>query len=253
VSDSGAEDEGPRLVRCGDHGEAYETYVCRHLAADPLQAWFGGYPEEDNPWPDAWCAECNGVYLREGGQWSDAATDAIGIKLICSECYMDGRSRSVEHLGPEQRTRWDAYVAQCCAELDLKQERMIRELGLEEHERWDVDEGAGRLVFSNNGVAAVVAEIEVVGSLSSISDTWLWSWSNFSLPQPVRGRITKVREVGEREGFSHLTTPKWAATQHDAWHMTAVAARALGAIGAYRAPGEKVVTFLAIIAARRTD
>ena len=44
--------------------------------------------------------------------------------------------------------------------------------------RWDYDLDAGTLVFSDRGVPKVIASIQVVGTTSKSSNTWLWSWAN---------------------------------------------------------------------------
>src|SRR5262249_49210036 len=105
--------------------------------------------------------------------------------------------------------------------------------------------------FGAGGVPVVGAAVDCVGSVSTVSNTWLWSWANFSIRENVRSRIIKVRDMGESEHFPRLTTAKWPATEHDGWHMAAVAARLLGAVGAYRVPVEYGFWFLALMSARK--
>ena len=237
-------------IQCGGHGEAYATVVCEHLLNEPAQEWFGAYPEEDYPWPDAWCAKCDAIFLREG-EWNERTEVDAPFKIICSSCYEDARSRSVDRLEGDERARWDDFVGSCCVELQRKQEKLIRESAFDRHERWDWDLDIGRLVFSTGGVPGVVTAFECVGSVSTVSNTWLWSWANFSIRENVRSRIIKVRDMGESEQFPRLTTAKWSATEHDGWHMAAVAARLLGAVGAYRVPVENGFWFLALMSARK--
>lgn len=101
--------------------------------------------------------------------------------------------------------------------------------------------------FSNDGVPAVRARIQFIGSFSPLSNTWLWAWANFSIDAPNRALVEKVRELGEERDFPKLTTWKWNATEHDGWHMAAIAARVMGAKGIYRAPSDTGPTFLAIM------
>jgi hypothetical protein len=234
------------LIKCAGHGEANATYVCEHLTTDAPQEWFGNSPTEDNHWPDAWCAECNSIFLREG-EWNEKNNKEIKLKIICDRCYSDARSASVECLNGAHREKWDDFVSACCLELENKQDRLNEDFALSEHKRWDWDQTTGQLVFSNDGVPALIAPIEFIGSVSTRSDTWLWAWANFSLNVSVRSRIANVREFGEREHYPHLKTSLWHATEHDGWHMAAIAAHVLGAVGVYRTPGENSATFLALM------
>ena len=243
--------EALERIECGEHGEAYATYVCEHLFTHPAQEWFGDDPGEDNPWPDSWCARCQAIFEREG-EWNERNEGECRIRMVCSGCYANARDASVRALEGEELERWQAFVSQCCAELDEKQERFVEAFGLDRHERWDMHEEKATLTFSNQGVPAVIATVEFVGSVSRVSDTWLWAWANFHVPESVRGRIAAVRDLGRERHFRHLTTPKWSADEHDGWHMAAVAAHVLGAIGVYRTPGENVSSFLAVMAAEKS-
>jgi hypothetical protein len=89
----------------------------------------------------------------------------------------------------------------------------------------------------------VIADMAIVGTLSSSSGTWLWSWDDDSIEPQARQRIDEIRTFGEQHGFSKLTSAKWPGDGHDAWEMTAIASYLLKSEGAYRAPGD-VATFM---------
>lgn len=184
--------------------------------------------------------------MREG-EWNEKNEKEIKLKIICDRCYSDARSLSVDYLGEPLRVRWDSFVSSCCSELDIKQDQIERKFALSEHKRCDWDQGTGRLIFSNDGIPALIASIEFIGSVSTISDTWLWAWANFSLNVNVRSRVIKVREFGEQEHFPHLKTSRWHASEHDGWHMAAVAAHVIDAVGVYRTPKENGASFLALM------
>jgi Family of unknown function (DUF6882) len=93
------------------------------------------------------------------------------------------------------------------------------------------------------GIAKVVADIQFVGSISPVSNTWLWSWDNDSVLPDVKDRVLEVRAFGERHGITELTTPKWEGDERDGWAMTAIAAKILQAKGAYRC-GRSGISFL---------
>jgi len=79
-------------VVCDKHGVAYETFVCSHLIETPAQDWYSREITESNPWPDAWCENCDKIYLRDGG-WNDENSEEVEINLICNCCYEECRSK----------------------------------------------------------------------------------------------------------------------------------------------------------------
>ena len=55
-----------RQMECDQHGEAFRTYICGHLASNPAQTWYSTVPSPDNGWADSWCSLCHVAYLRKG-------------------------------------------------------------------------------------------------------------------------------------------------------------------------------------------
>jgi hypothetical protein len=120
--------------------------------------------------------------------------------------------------------------------LTARQDVLRSEYHLDRWPRWDWDQGTGQLVFSEEGVARLVADIQFVGSVSNQSKTWLWAWANPHLTPPVKRDVDEVRRFGEAHGIPQLTTAKWVADEIDGWEMTSIAAYVLQAKGAYRTP-----------------
>lgn len=237
--------EERKKVSCGDHGEATATYVCEHLVSAPHQKWFCAYPAEADPWPDAWCAACNQLFQQEG-EWNEKNSVDLSAKLICHLCYEAAIAESVERLDENQRKLWEESVKNCSNELREKQDQLEAEFSLFSHTRYDWDQETATLTFSSDGIPAVVANIQFVGSISTQSDTWLWSWGNFSFSPPVREKMIDVRSYGEVKGFPRLTVPKWTAEEVDGWEMSAIAVHVLNARGAYRAPVDYGYAFMII-------
>jgi hypothetical protein len=232
-------------LHCSTHGDSRITYVCEHLADNAGQRWHSDYPGRDKPWPDAWCDRCNTEFLKQG-EWNEANEGLINIKLLCSACYERRKGESISYMDAASREKWDEFVSECCAELTTRNDHLWQKFSLASYGRWDWNQDTGELVFSNDDVPGVIARIAFVGSLSTKSDTWLWAWANFSLVDAIREPVIAVRDYGEQKDFLPLTTPKWPATQEDGWHMTAVAARVLGAEGAYRTPNDYGFTFMVL-------
>jgi len=238
------EDGDDRLIQCAEHGAANATYICKHLAAKPAQRWFADAPEADWPWPDAWCAKCQAVHDAQGG-WTDEGKEPP-IALVCQHCYEAGRTLSAESLAGKQLKSWKALVRDSMNEMEDKQSTLGDTFQISRHERFDWDQKTGELVFSNAGKPAVIASVEFIGSVSTVSGTWLWAWANFSFLESMRAAVLKVRDFGEEHDYRKLTTPKWDATEHDGWEMAAVAAKLLEAPGVYRSPGKNGPLFLLI-------
>lgn len=239
-------------IECPVHGTADGAYICSHLMDDPGQPWFCDYPSENNPWPDAWCGTCERIFQTEG-EWNENNEDAADIRLVCSHCYDDQKGSSVAPLMEAASERWEPFVSDAIDELTTKQDQLQDRFGLSKHERWDYDQETGEIVFSNAGVPAVAARFQIVGSISTVNDTWLWSWANFSLVPEISERLLAVREFGEAEGFANLTIPKWPATEEDGWELTAAAAKVLNADGAYRTPSKAGFLFLLLMDVRRVQ
>ena len=239
-------------IECPVHGTTSGAYICSHLMNEPRQRWFCDYPSQDNPWPDAWCSACERVFQTEG-EWNENNEDDVDIRLVCGRCYEEQKGSSVAPLMAEESGRWEPFVSNAIDELQAKQDRLQDRFDLSKHERWDYDQESGEIVFSNAGVPAVAARFQIVGSISTANDTWLWSWANFSLVPEISEQLVAVREFGEEEGFANLTVPKWPATEEDGWELTAVAAKALNADGAYRTPSEAGFLYLLLMDVRRVQ
>jgi len=236
-------------VTCPQHGAATATYICAHLATDPVQRWHSARASDDNRWPDAWCDQCNVNFMREG-EWNDRNFAGVELRIFCHQCYEAALGKSVARLSGTQLESWQDFLRDCHEELRVKQAALSREFSLNRHQRWDWDQQRAALVFSNDGIAAVIATIEFVGSVSTRSNTWLWSWANPSMLDAVRSRILAVYDFGEARDYPNLTVPKWPAEEADGWDMAAVAARVLDAAGVYRTPDENGFTFMLITEVR---
>jgi hypothetical protein len=238
--------ESDETLHCATHGQAHTTYVCGHLAAKPAQQWFCDTPSEDNPWPDAWCKACDAEYLK-AGEWNDDNSGCLDLQLLCNHCYSANIAASVDCLTGDALEAWEDTIGACHEELRAKQDALEAQFKLGTHKRYDYDQEKATLVFSNDGVHAVVADVEFIGSVSTKSNSWLWAWANLNTLPPVRTRIVAVRDFGEDKCFPHLTAPRWTADEVDGWEMAGIAVQVLGAKGVYRVPGPNGCLFMAIM------
>jgi hypothetical protein len=81
-------------VQCATHGESNETFVCTHLLGESSGLGFNRKePTNDNPFPDAWCDDCE-IVRAAHGEWNSESERLVKISLLCSECYERARIRN---------------------------------------------------------------------------------------------------------------------------------------------------------------
>lgn len=119
-----------------------------------------------------------------------------------------------------------------------------KEFRLDAYPQFGWDAWRGELVFSSGGVPRVVARIQVAGVLASKAKTWTWAWAKPDLLAPVRQAALQVRRFGEERAVLSLIQPRWAATEADAWQMTAITCKLVDGKGAFKCPGPEATTFL---------
>ena len=83
-----------KKVQCATHGEYQETFVCTHLLGEAVGLGFNrDEPTPENPFPDAWCDDCELIRSAHGG-WSDESQKLLKISLLCTGCYERSRIRN---------------------------------------------------------------------------------------------------------------------------------------------------------------
>lgn len=145
---------------------------------------------------------------------------------------------------PNRNSLFDEFSQVAYDYLIEQQEIIKKKYNIHQYENWFYDQETGILTFSNNQDNIVEFYYEEVGSISKISNTWLWSWANPHLEEKIKTDINAVKIFGENNNYQLLTKRKWLADDYDGWEMTAVSAYLLKAIGAYRIPLENTFTFV---------
>jgi len=226
-------------IECDEHGPSYATFMCCHLVTGSGLGFYCA-TEDDDPYPDAWCGECDQVLLEEKG-WNDRSEAFAHIMVVCHNCYLDARARNQMMMA---KTDFAALLQESCEYLKTRMEQVEVEYKLSSYERFDFDDDSDELIFSSQGTPKIIAKYQVVGTISSISNTWLWSWANENIPEETKSLIRCVRSFGETNALDRLTTAKWNADEVDGWEMTSVAAKLVSAEAAYRAPIEHLFIFV---------
>lgn len=129
--------------------------------------------------------------------------------------------------------------------------RAREEFGIGDFEEYHYDLKTGRFWWSEGGVPQVEARMVVVGSISTISKTWLWAWANTQLHGLDQSEIECVRRYGIQRDLPPLVDPTWTGDEVDGWEMTALSARLLESSAAYRSPSANGALFLLLHHLRR--
>ena len=81
-------------IRCATHGECLETFVCNHLIGETSGLGFNrNDPDNENPFPDAWCDDCEIIRAAHNG-WNEGSEKLAKVALLCSGCYERARIRN---------------------------------------------------------------------------------------------------------------------------------------------------------------
>ncbi len=81
-------------ILCEEHGERGKAFVCNHLLAPAVGQGFNrNDPTPDNPFPDAWCDDCEKIRAAYDG-WNEESEKLTSISLLCSGCYSRSRIRN---------------------------------------------------------------------------------------------------------------------------------------------------------------
>ncbi len=233
-------------IECEAHGPSAPAFVCGHLCdGEALGFHYEAERVDDEMCPDAWCDDCHAA-LEAAGEWTDDLEQQADIKVVCSLCYGEIRAKN----WVQDEEAWAELVDSAIDYLNAQQEVLRRDFKIGDHDRYDYDQSRAELVFSAGGKVVLVCDVAFVGGVSTRSDTWMWSWANSTNEEPVKAAMREVRDFGEERGFERLAGAYWGADPEDGWQMTAVAAKYLGAMGAYRCPTDYGFLYMVITGAR---
>jgi hypothetical protein len=198
--------------------------------------------DPDDPCPDAWCDRCEEAFQAEGAEWTSRSEAVANIELLCDVCYEAARERNWR----EDEAALEQLMRESVEYLEFAQAELRQRFRLGEYDKYHWDQDTGSLVFSSGGTARVIAAIQFVGTISTRSNTWLWSWANPSYLESVRSDVRKVRKFGEDRNFQKIAAAHWPANEADGWDMAAVAAYLLAARGVFRSPRDDGFTFMVL-------
>lgn len=108
---------------------------------------------------------------------------------------------------------------------------------------WQFDMGAGTIAFGPE----LVFPVQILGSFSRQSETWLWGWANeqSGIPAALLAQARQLQAYGAQHGIERLTTPSFEATEHELHVVGSIASGMFDASGYFLAdygPGIMLVT-----------
>lgn len=98
---------------------------------------------------------------------------------------------------------------------------------------WQFDMNAGTITFGS----ALVMPVQLLGTFSHQSESWLWAWANeqSGIPARLLEQAEQLRSYGQQHGIERLTTPSFPATDMDLHAIGSIAAGMFDASGYYLA------------------
>jgi len=249
-----------KKLQCADHGESVATFVCRHLCSGVACGYHCSDEADGDPWPDAWCDRCHEALNREG-EWNDTSAAEAGITLLCSHCYEDARKRNLETPEPlragqtaTDETTLRELFARASLSTKVAQERAKKLYGLGLARRWGADYENAQFTLADGEVPSIVADMQVVGTISKKSSSWLWAWNNEIIEPKLYREVERLRVLGEVRGIAALSEPYLENVEEgDGWELTSLARHILGWDAIYRAPMDDRYLFMLLRNFRRTS
>ncbi|MGZ3416508.1 MAG: DUF6882 domain-containing protein [Polyangiales bacterium] len=242
---------------CGEHGKSIAAFMCTHLANGIACGYHASDDDPSDRWPDAWCDFCERNRTRDEKTWEEAAD----IQLLCTGCHERARHRNERPPEPLSRGKlelgakgWEKLVAVATDDTKRKQEEARRDFDLGTYARWNADYEAGWFTLGSQERAEVMADLQIVGSFSKKTDSWLWSWANEGNEPHLVREVSRLRVLGEVRSLERLKTEYRAdVSEIDCWEMTSVACYLLGWDAVYRAPMDHRYLFFLLRNLRRAS
>lgn len=104
-------------------------------------------------------------------------------------------------------------------------------------DRWSADLAQGEITFHFPD-RSITGPVQVLGTWSRESETWLWGWANESLPPSVTQASAVTREYGKTHGLQALNEAKLGASAELSDDLASVSVELGELAGMYRAPSQ---------------
>lgn len=148
---------------------------------------------------------------------------------------------------PMTDAQFNNYLNDCYDKLETKQYKLLQKYEIGKFEEYWYSQEDCILQFKTDHQVELEFNCIFIGSWSSNSNTWMWSWANESMTDNVRQTSTVLKELQQITGSNVFTTPYFECDEAMAHELTALSVEHLNAKGMYISPGEKSHLFIAIM------
>lgn len=138
---------------------------------------------------------------------------------------------------------FESYKNSCFEDMSSLQDEFMKLYDIDSYENWFYDHGIGIFNFKADDGRNIYFKYVDVGSFSTATGTWKWSWDNEYTPNNVKRGIEKVKEFGKTHGYDQLTQGLIDGDEYTGWDLTVVTAKLLSALGMYRFPHEHIFSY----------
>ena len=145
------------------------------------------------------------------------------------------------------------YKDNCVAELMPLQDEFMKLYDINSYEEWFYDHDIGAFHFKSHNGKNLYFKYVDVGSFSTNTSTWKWSWGNETTPASVSKSLEKVKAFGQANHYEPLTRGLIDGDEYTGWEMTAIAVKMLNAFGAYRVPSDHLFIYFIFTNALTSD
>lgn len=122
------------------------------------------------------------------------------------------------------------FLEQCCQELEEKQSVLLKEF-IGDYDLVEIDYQRGIVEFKKYAVVKNASQITPIGSYSKITSSWLWAWANPSIPDALKQKSEKIKELGRITGLEIFHKTVFPAEQEMTWEIIAMACHQIKSMG----------------------
>lgn len=134
-----------------------------------------------------------------------------------------------------------------CQELMKVQEGFTKEYNINFYDSWFYDGESELLRLYNDDDDEIYFNYIPIGTFSTKSNTWMWSWFNKSSIERNRDLLLSVKEFGTENSYEKLIEGTFSADIYECWELAAICQHLLHGIGVYKVNSDGLEKFMLIM------
>ncbi len=149
--------------------------------------------------------------------WGDY--EGAGIALICPDC-------SAPHM-LEETPQFRALLEHLCQEIGDSSQKIYDEFNLLGEGSWEVQPEEDMLKFKDAGGKTCYAHYGLIASWNETTHSWMWAWGMpeaWGTPEACLGVVRALCDRAKAEDWQAATERMLLVNEHEAWHLTKLAA-----------------------------